>query len=128
MQMRKRETSPCRVPCRLGRMGPADVVVDGVVVEAGGGVGGAEVVVEKPELRLGDMSQTCGWPEGPKNCGDKIDRASAESMGRRRPHETLQSGRPERGDPGGRDRSRCNCGTTVNGDRSLSNERRQSLG
>jgi hypothetical protein len=101
MRMRKRETSPCRVPCRLGRMGPADVGAGGVGVEAGGAVGGAEVVAEEPEQSLGSMSQTCGWREGPQNCGDKIDRASAGSTGRRRVHGTLRNARLERGDPGG---------------------------
>jgi hypothetical protein len=102
--MRKREMSPCRVPCHLGRMGLAEVVVvgaDGVGVEAGGAVGGAEIVAEEPAQSLGGTSQTCGWPEGRQNCGDKFDRASAESRDRRQVHGTLQSARPEHGDPGG---------------------------
>jgi hypothetical protein len=62
MQTRKRGMSPCRVPCHLGRMGPADVVVGagGVGVEAGAAVAGAEVVAEEPGLSLGGMSQTWG--------------------------------------------------------------------
>ena len=96
--------SPCRVPCRLGRTGPADVVVvgaGGVGVGAGVAVAGAEVVAEEPEQSLGGTSQTWGWPEGGRSCGGKFDRASAESTGRRRLHDTLQSARLERGDPGG---------------------------
>jgi hypothetical protein len=61
MQTRKREMSPCRVPCRLGRMGLVVVVgAGGDEVEVGGAVAGAEVVVEKPELSLGGTSQTWG--------------------------------------------------------------------
>jgi hypothetical protein len=84
-------------------MGLADVVVvgaGGVAVEAGAAVAGAEVVAEEPELSLGGMSQTWGWPEGQKNCGDRFDQAPAESTGRRR-HGTLRSARLEHGDPGG---------------------------
>lgn len=101
MRTRKRGTSPCRVPCHLGRMVPADVVAGGVEVLAGGGVGGAEVVAEGAEPSLGGTSQTCGWLECPKNCGDKVDRASAGRTGRRRIHGTLRNARLERGDPGG---------------------------
>jgi hypothetical protein len=95
---------PCRVPCHLGRMGLAYVVVvgaGGVAVEAGATVAGAEVVAQEPGLSLGSMSQTCWWPEGQKNCGDKFDQTSAESAGRRRRHDTLRSARLEHGDPGG---------------------------
>jgi hypothetical protein len=102
--MRKREMNPCRVPCHLGRMGLAEVVVvgaGGVGVEAGGAVAGGEAVAGEAEPSLGGMSQTWGWPEGQKNCGDKFDRASAVSTGRRRRHGTLQSARLEHGDPGG---------------------------
>ena len=74
MQMRKREMSPCRVPCYLGRADLADVVAvvvvvgpGGVAVEAGAAVAGAEVVAEEPELSLGGMSQNWGWSEGQKN-------------------------------------------------------------
>jgi hypothetical protein len=101
MQMRKREMSPCRVPCHPGRIDPADVVVVGVrgdEVEAGAAVVG-EVVAEEHGPSLGGMSQT--WGEGQKNCGDKFDPASAESTGRRRRHGTLRSARLEHGDPGG---------------------------
>jgi len=48
-------------------MGLADVAVvgaGGVVVEAGAVVAGTEVVTEEPELSLGGMRQTWGWPEG----------------------------------------------------------------
>jgi hypothetical protein len=101
--MRKREMSPCRVPCHLGRMYLADVVVGGGggAVEAGAVVAGAEVVVEEPGPSLGGKSQTWGWPEGQKNHVDKFDQASAESTGRRRRRGTLRSGRLEHGDPGG---------------------------
>ena len=67
VQMRKREMSPCRVPCHLGQMGLADVVVVGagdVAVEAGAVVAGTEVVTEEPGLSLGGMSQTWHWAEG----------------------------------------------------------------
>ena len=101
MQMRKREMSPCRVPCHLGQMGLADVGVGGVGVEVGGAVGGAEVVAGEPEPSLGGMTRTCGWWEGPKNYRDKFDRASAGSTGQRRQHGTLRNARLERGDPGG---------------------------
>jgi hypothetical protein len=60
MQMRKRETSPCRAPCHLGQTGLADdnvVGAGGVAVEAGAAVADAEVVAEEPELSLGGMSQ-----------------------------------------------------------------------
>lgn len=80
MQMRKQEMSPCRVSCHLCQIGLADIVVvgaGGVAVEAGG-----EVVAEKPELSLGDTSQTWGWPEGEKHSGDKSEQAPAESTGR----------------------------------------------
>jgi hypothetical protein len=83
--MMKRETSPCRVPCHLGRMGFAVVVVsaDGVAVEAGVAAAGIEVLAEEPEPSLGGMSRNWGWPEGQKNCGDMFDQAPAESTGRR---------------------------------------------
>ncbi len=86
-------------------MGLADVVgvvgAGGIAVEAGATVAGAEVVVEEPELSLGGMSQTWGWPKGQKYYGDKFDQAPAESMGRRRRHGTLRSARLEHGDPRG---------------------------
>jgi len=72
-----------------------------VAVEVGAAVAGAEVCSRGPELSLGGMSQTLGWPEGGGSYGDKFDRASAESRGRRRLHDTLQSARLEHGDPGG---------------------------
>jgi hypothetical protein len=101
MQTRKREMSPCQVPCHLGRMGLVVVGCGGDGVEAGEAVAGAEVVAEEPELSLGGTSQTWGWPEGPKNWGGKFDQASAESTGRRRRRDTLRSARLEHGDPGG---------------------------
>jgi hypothetical protein len=67
-------------------MGLADVVVvgaGGVGAEAGAAVAGAEVVAKEPELSLGGMSQTWGWPEGQKYCWDKSDQAQAECTGRR---------------------------------------------
>jgi hypothetical protein len=73
----------------------------GVAVDAGAAVAAAEVVAEEPDLSLGGMSQTWGWPEGQKHCGDKFDQASAESTGLRRRHGTLRSARLEHGDPGG---------------------------
>jgi hypothetical protein len=96
--------SPCRVPCHLGRKGLADVVVvgaRGVAVEAGAAVAGAEVVAEEPEPSLGGLSQTWGWPEGQKNCGDRFDQAPAECTDRRRRHGTLRNARLEHGGPGG---------------------------
>jgi hypothetical protein len=101
MQMRKREKSPCRVPCHLGRMGLVVVGAGGDAVEAGAEVAGAELVAEEAELSLGGMSQTWGWPEGRKNCGDRFDQASAENTGRRRQRGTLRSARLEHGDPVG---------------------------
>ena len=62
---------------------------------------GAEVVTSEPELSLGGMCQTWGWPEGRKNCGDIFDREPAESIGRRRRHGTLRNAQLEHGDPGG---------------------------
>ena len=102
MQMRKREMSPCRVPCHLGRMGLV-VVVDGGggAVVAGVVVAGAEVVAEEPEQSWGCKSQTWGWPEGQRSYGDMFAQASAESMGRRRRHDTLRNARPEHEGPGG---------------------------
>ena len=93
--------SPCRVPCHLGRMGLVAVGAGGDVFVAGVAGVGAEVVAEEPELSLGGMSRTWGWPGGQKNCREKFDRASAESTGRRRQHGTLRSARLERGDPVG---------------------------
>ncbi|SRR5258708_4613583 len=101
MQMKKRGMSPCQVPCHLDRMGPVVVDAGGAAVGAGAEVAGAEVVASEPELSGGGMNQTWGWPKGRKNCGDKVDRAPAERMGRRRRHDTLRSARPEHGDPGG---------------------------
>jgi hypothetical protein len=72
-----------------------------VAVDAGAAVAAAEVVAEEPDLSPGGMSQTWGWPEGQKHCGDKFDQAPAESTGRRRRHGTLRSARLEHGDPGG---------------------------
>jgi hypothetical protein len=64
-------------------MGLADIVVvgaGGVPIEAAAAVAGAEVVAEEPELSLGGMSQTWGWSEGQKNCGNKFDQATAERI------------------------------------------------
>ena len=103
MQMRKREMSPCRVPCHLRQISLADVVVGagGVAVGAGAAVAVDEVVAEEPELSWGGMCQTWGWPSGQRNYGDKFDQGPAESTGRRRRHGTLRSARLEHGDPGG---------------------------
>ena len=84
-------------------MGLADdniVGAGGVAVEAGPVVAGAEVVAEEPELSLGGTSQTWGWFDGQKICGDKSDQAPAESTDRWQGHGTLRSDRLEHGDPG----------------------------
>jgi hypothetical protein len=65
--------------------------VGSVAAEAGAAVAGAEVVAEEPELSLGGMSQTLGWPDGQKICGDKSDQPPAESTGHRRRYGTLRS-------------------------------------
>ncbi len=67
---------PSRLGRRKRRLGLADVVVVG----AGGVAAG-----------------TWGRSRGQKYCGDKFDKALAESTGRRRLHGTLRSARLEHG-------------------------------
>jgi hypothetical protein len=75
------------------------VVVSGSSTAVGAG---AEValVAEDPELNDGHTSRVWGWQKGLNNCGDKVDKIPAESMGRRR-HGTLRSAPLQHGDPGG---------------------------
>jgi hypothetical protein len=73
----------------------------GVAVEVEAAVAGAEVVAKEPELSLGGMSQTWGWPDGQKICGDRCDQARAENTDCLWRHGTLRNDRLGHGDPGG---------------------------
>lgn len=115
MQTRKREKSPCQVPCHLGRTAPAGAAVVGAgggVVGAGPEVAGAVLVALEAGQSAGCMSHIWCWQQELNSWEDKLGRAPAESKGRRRRHGTLQSAPRVHADPGGGDHSKSSRGTT----------------
>ena len=104
--MRKRGTSPCRVPYHRDRKDPAAAGAALAVVSVGDvggdGVGvGAEadvVVVEQPEVRVASTSRTWRSASGGKSCWGRVGLVHPGLIRRRG---TLQSAQRGRVNPGG---------------------------